>query len=468
MSTDLDLHYLDLCRIGKLVQTRAVSSMDITQALLTRIAALDQHLHSYAYVMTDEALAEACRADEEISKGQVRGPLHGVPLAVKDLIWVAGVPACHGMMMIYRDFIPTEDATVVRRLRAAGAVILGKSQQTEGAFSYHHPSVTPPVNPWDASLWAGVSSSGSGVATAAGLCFGALGTDTGGSIRFPSAANGLTGIKPTWGRVSRYGAFELAASLDHIGPMARSAADAAAILGVIAGADLQDPTAAQTPVPDYLAGMTRGLRGCRIGVDRGWAIGSVDTDTQVVMLEALRTAQELGAVVVDISFPDPTQVVLDWTTLCAVEAAVAHEGIFPERRSAYGSELAALLDIGHEVSALEYQKMWLRRTQFRRRVQALFASLDLLLIPTTAFAAQTVKRITTLGDDAEFLSGMMRYTCPFDLSGHPTITLPGGQTSGGAPVAFQFVAAHFDEQQLIRAGWAYQNVTSWHQRHPWT
>jgi len=191
---------------------------------LARIATVDTSLHSYAHVMADQALADARRADQEIAAGQARGPLHGVPLAVKDLVWVAGAPACHGMM-IHKNFIPSEDATVIRRLRAGGAVILGKLQQTEGAFADHHPDITPPVNPWGEQLWPGASSSGSGVATAAGLCFGSLGTDTGGSIRFPSAANGITGLKPTWGRVSRYGAFELAASLDHIGPMARSTAD---------------------------------------------------------------------------------------------------------------------------------------------------------------------------------------------------------------------------------------------------
>jgi len=460
-----DLHYLDLLQIGRLIQSREVSSELVTQTLLARIAALDPQLHSYACVMADQALQDARRADAEIAAGRMRGVLHGVPLAVKDLIWVAGVPACHGMPL-HKDFVPVQDATVVRRLRDAGAVLLGKLQQTEGAFADHHPAIAPPVNPWGETLWPGVSSSGSGVATAAGLCFGALGTDTGGSIRFPSAANGLTGIKPTWGRVSRHGAFELAASLDHIGPMARSAADAAAILAVIAGADPQDPTAAQVPVSDYLAGMTCGIQSMRIGVDRAWAIDQVDGDTQTVMREALRVVQDLGASVVEIDFPDPAQLVLDWSPLCAVEAAVAHEATFPLRRSEYGAGLAGLLDLGHRISALDYQKMWLRRANFRGRVQALFTSVDLLLIPAFAFAAPTMQRMLTFGEDAELLSGMLRYTCPFDLSGNPTLTLPGGHTAAGAPVAFQFVAAPFAEQRLIQAGWAYQRVTAWHQRHP--
>src|SRR5207237_7080383 len=191
---------------------------------------------------------------------QVLSQLHGVPIAVKDLCWTEGIATAAGMPL-HRDFVPSVDATVVRKLREAGAVLLGKLQLTEGAFADHHPDIAPPVNPWHRDHWSGASSSGSGVATAAGLCFGSLGSDTGGSIRFPSAANGVTGLKPTWGRVSRFGCFELAASLDHIGPMARSAVDCGAILGAIAGADPKDLTAVLERVPDYLANLSATLRG---------------------------------------------------------------------------------------------------------------------------------------------------------------------------------------------------------------
>ena len=458
--SDTDLHYLELIDVGRQIQSRDRSSVEVTQAMLARIEAVDPGLKSYVTVMAEQALEDAKLADAEIAAGRARGPLHGVPLAVKDLLWTSGVPTTHGMP-INKSFKPTEDATTVRRLREAGAVILGKLQQTEGAFADHHPDVPPPVNPWGRHLWSGASSSGSGVATAAGLCFGSLGTDTGGSIRFPSAANGITGLKPTWGRVSRHGAFELAASLDHIGPMTRSAADAGAMLAAIAGPDPLDPTAVQLAVPDYLATMTRGLRGLRVGVDRAWTVDIVDAATKAMLLDAIRTIEALGATVIDIKFPDTAQAVEDWTPLCAVETAVAHEATYPSRKQEYG-----LIELGRSLSAMDYQKLALRRADFAGRVQAVFQTLDLLLIPATAFAAPTVERMSKFGEDAELLSGMLRYTCPFDMTGSPTLTLPGGQTPDGAPIAFQFVAPHFGEHLLVQAGWAFQRATRWHKRHP--
>src|SRR3981081_2709439 len=264
-----DLHYCELVEIGQRIHNRELSPVEATQAQLDRIARLDGQLKSYAYVMTSSALEQAHAADKEIAKGKVRGPLHGVPIAVKDLCWTQDAPTAAGMK-IYRNNRPGEDATVVTRLKEAGAVILGKLQLTEGAYADHHPDIDPPRNPWDAALWPGASSSGSGVATAAGLCYGSLGSDTGGSIRFPSAYNSVTGRNQTWGRVSRYGVFELAATLDHIGPMARSAADCGAILGAIAGSDPNDSTAVLEQVPDYLAGLSGSLQGTRIGVDPRW------------------------------------------------------------------------------------------------------------------------------------------------------------------------------------------------------
>lgn len=459
-----DLHYLELLDVANLIQTRKLSSLEATRAQLDRIDRLDGRLKSYATVMAEQALAAAAAADREIAAGEVRGPLHGVPVAVKDLCWTADAPTAGGMT-IYRDHRPAEDGTVVRKLRAAGAVILGKLQLTEGAYADHHPDIAPPVNPWNADHWSGASSSGSGVATAAGLCYGSLGTDTGGSIRFPSAANGCTGLKPTWGRVSRYGCFELAATLDHIGPMTRSAADAGAMLGVIAGADVNDPTASTEPVPNYLAGMKRGLRGLRIGVDRAWN-ARVDAVTAKMLDEVVATVAELGGDIRDIDFPDTEQMVQDWFPLCGVEVAVAHETTYPARADEYGPGLKGLIELGRAQSGLDYQRIVLRRLAFAGRVRALLETVDLLVVPTTAMASPTTATMATLGEDPELISGLLRYTSPFDMSGSPTITLPSGFTGKNTPIAFQFVAPHFREDLLVRAGWAYQQATDWHRRHP--
>ena len=270
-----ELHFLSLTDVACKVRSRAISSVEVTQHMIERIDRLDGELRSYATVIADVALAQAREADAEIADGRGRGPLHGVPIGIKDLCATRDAPTHVGSIAL-RNWNPGIDATVVARLRTAGAVLLGKLQMTEGAFGDHHPDIAPPVNPWGADYWTGVSSSGSGVATAAGLCFGSLGTDTGGSIRFPSHCGSVTGIKPTWGRVSRAGAFALSDSLDHIGPMTRSAADAAVMLGIIAGRDPKDPTSLAAPVPDYLADLDSGITGLRIAFDERDCTEGVD------------------------------------------------------------------------------------------------------------------------------------------------------------------------------------------------
>ncbi|CAM3470699.1 amidase [Xenorhabdus nematophila] len=456
-----EFHYQDLLTIGRRIQSREISSEEVTQELINRIEYLDSTLHSYFIVMKKSALAEARIADEEIARGKFRGPLHGVPLAVKDLLWAKGVMTTNGMPLV-NQFVPQENSTVVERLRAAGAVLLGKLIQTEGALFEHHSQLTPPTNPWLKQLWSGASSSGSGVATAAGLCYGSIGTDTGGSIRFPSAINGITGIKPTWGRVSRYGAFELAASMDHIGPMARNVADATAILQAIAGRDPKDPTSSTHHVPDYLALMTRGVRNMRIGVDATWALDRVDESTRVALTKTLDHFIELGAEVVDISMPDTVQIAHDWNPMCAIETAVAHEKTFPSMREQYGSGLAELLDLGHNIDALDYQKLRLSRARLRGYINGIFESVDVIFSPVIALADLThdVMKILGEGDD------MACYTSVFNFTGNPAITLPCGRTKLGAPIAYQIIASHFEEVTMIQAGWAYQQVTHWHKLHP--
>ena len=459
------LHYLELAEVAALIQHREISSRELTRSQLDRIAALDGELHSYALLMAEAALAQAAAADTEMAAGRSRGPLHGVPIAVKDLCQVQGFPTGAGMT-VTRQVVADEDATVVRRLKEGGAVLLGKLQLTEGAYSDHHPSITPPRNPWNADFWPGISSSGAGVATAAGLCYGALASDTGGSIRWPAAANGVTGLKPTWGRVSRHGVVELAASLDHVGTMARSAVDAGMLLGAIAGGDPKDPTARLDPVPDYLAAIQDDLRGLRVGIDTAWNTDDVDPGTQAVLAEAIRAISALGAEIVDIRFPDVTQAVADWTPHCAVEAAVAHQASYPAQKARYGSVLASVIEAGHAISGMQYQEILLRRMAFSGHVDRLFGSIDLLLTPVQPFAPLTLAKVRTLGEQPGLIAMLQRYTCPFDMSGHPTLTLPGGCTPEGMPIGFQLVAAHLGEAVLVRAGAAFQGISVWHRRHP--
>lgn len=460
-----DVEFCGLAEVGELIAHRAITSMAVTEALLSRIRRLDGELRAYARVLDDDALRQAEMADREIEVGIRRGPLHGVPVAVKDLCWIKGVATAAGTA-VQKDYVPVRDATVVQRLIDAGAVLVGKTQLTEGAYSDYHRSIPPVRNPWNGDYWAGISSSGSAVATAAGLCFGSIASDTGGSIRWPSAANGVSGLKPTWGRVSRYGVFDLAPSLDHIGPIARNVADIAAILKVIAGHDLNDPTTSVRPVPDYLAGASANVRGKRIGIDRCWNSEDVNDGTQAALTEACAIFSDLGAEIVEVSFPDVRQTVADWTPNCAVEAAVAHQAAYALHKEQYGAILSSVIENGMVVSGMAYQEILLRRAAFRGQVEALLSSVDAILTPVHPFAPLTLKTIATLGEQPELIAKLQHYTCPFNMSGHPTLTFPGGASEEGMPIGLQLIAAEFNESAILTLGAAFQAATSWHRRHP--
>lgn len=463
--TPIDLCYLGLVDVGQHIRTRQLSSVEVTRAILERISIRDGRLGSYATLTPELALQAAAGADREIDSGRRRGALHGVPIAVKDLCNTEGIVTAAGMS-IYRDFVPQRNATVVSRLEAAGAVLLGKLQMTEGAFSAHHPSIQSPVNPWSSDHWTGVSSSGSGVATAAGLCYASLGTDTLGSIRFPSTMNGITGLKPTSGRVSRAGVFALAESLDHIGPMTRSAVDAAAVLGAIAGADPDDPSALEVPVPDYLAAINNGVDGLRIGIDRSLVARGADADIVRVIEDSCAVFARLGAEVRDVVCPSLDQVARDAVKLCAVEAAVAHEATFPMRSEEYGPVLTRLLESARKLDGLTLTRILRRRAEFSRQLAAFFGEIDLLLMPAMNTASPTIAWLAERIDDAQERHARILFTAPFDMSGSPSLTLPGGTTSDGMPVGFQIIGRHLDEALVLCAGHAFQQATQWHLRRP--
>jgi amidase len=460
-----DIAYLGLLEVSERILRRELSAEAVTRVLLDRIERLDGRLHSFQLVLAEAALDQARAADEEIAKGFWRGPLHGVPVGVKDLLHTRDLPTMAGMALL-SDFRPSEDATVVARLKRAGAVIIGKLHMTEGATLDHHPSLPRPVNPWSAAHWTGVSSSGSGVATAAGLCFGALGTDTAGSIRMPSAANNLTGVKPTWGRVSRHGLMHLAESFDHIGPMARSASDATAILQAIAGFDPADPTSLAEPVPDYRAGLSGGVSDLVIGVDWAYATEGLADEIVGAVKSAAEVFAGLGARVREIDFPSNKMVGAVMPLLTA-EIGAAHTDHFPAKADRYGPRLRGALEAAARMDGLTVVRAQQARDRFTGALRAAFRDIDLLLVPALGCLLPTWDEINVRADDmSEMGRTVMRYTTPFNIAGVPTISLPGGFTAAGLPVGVQLVGWKLAEDKLLRAGHAFQRVTDFHARHP--
>lgn len=463
-ATPTDLHYRQLHEISDLIRTRQLSSREVTEAMLARIETSDPKLNAYVTIMSESALAEADRADELLARGDWLGDLHGVPVAVKDLADTHDAPTGAGTT-IHADHRPDSDATVVARLRRAGAVILGKLRLTEGAFTGHHPDLPTPVNPWDADTWPGVSSSGSGVATAAGLCFGSLGSDTGGSIRLPSSANGVTGLKPTWGRVSRHGVFPLAPSLDHIGPMTRSARDAAIVLEAIAGHDPFDPTSALEPVPRYSQRL-RLDRAPVVGFDRELAAAHFDDATNAMLDTTIATILGLGWRALDVRTPDFAEAAQDWTALCGIETAAVHAETYPARKDEYGPDLSGLIDIGRGHTAMDYHDLLESRRAFTGRMRSLMADIDLLLLPGIGVGSPTNTQMESLGSDPELFAAVTVPTAPIDSCGMPSITMPAGFTDRGTPLAAQFVTGDFREELLLAAGHTFQQTTDFHTRHP--
>jgi amidase len=472
------LHYSSLRDVARRIQSMEISPVELTTRMLDRIAAVDPKLKSYATVMRQQALEAAKRTEEEIQRGTYRGPLHGVPIAVKDLCYTKGVRTMAGTS-IYANFVPDHDATVVSRLRQAGAVLLGKLNLTEGAMVGYNLARDIPVNPWREDLWPGVSSSGSGVATAAGLCYGSIGTDTGGSIRYPSAANGIVGLKPTYGRVSRYGVFPLAESLDHVGPMVRRAGDAAVMFEAIAGFDPNDPTSLRDRVPRMLDVLDKGVRGLRIGYDRRFATEGVHPEQTAAIQTAVDALRHLGAEIVNVQMPDVTQERSMWYILCAKEAVTAHAANFPSRKNEYGPYFREFLEMGAAVSAADYAKAVQYRKDLSTKYRTALSTVDAFAYPAGNGGAFSISKETQYGSIADFNAARDKYTNSYnpplgppvytyqaDLSGTPTITLPVGFSSEGLPLSMQFAGNVLSEATLCRIGHAYEEATGWYKNHP--
>jgi amidase len=462
------LHYSSLADVARRIEARELQSIDLTRQMLDRIATVDGRLQSYVTVMTDQAIASAERADAEIRAGRYLGPLHGVPIAVKDLCNTRGVRTMAGTRVM-ADFVPDFDATVVSRLEAAGAVILGKLALCEGAFGPYFPGLQVPVNPWDETRWSGVSSSGSGVATAAGLCFASVGTDTGGSIRYPSASNGCVGLKPTYGRVSRYGVFALAASMDHIGPMTRTVEDAAIMFEVMAGLDPEDPSSLPDPVPSVRAELGRGVEGLRVGVDRRYATDDVDADVARAVDDVLAELTRLGADVVAVTMPDVSKVGNAWFDLCAAEALVANARTFPSRASEYGPGFRPVLEYGQRLTPASLGAASEVRSELSASIEQMLTTVDCLVCPSMANAAREKAADPYAAETDASWSRLVRndiHTKPFNFSGSPTLSVPCGFSADGLPLSVQFVGRRLSESVLCRVGHAYEQATQWHSRHP--
>ena len=450
----MDIHRLSLSDVTRHVKSGALTAVRVAEAMLERIARLDPEFGAYVLVLAEFALERAHDLDAGMSRGEAPGPLQGAPIALKDLLCTRGITTTCGTK-VFENWKPDEDATVVQRLEAAGAVVLGKVKLTEGAFSEHHPSVQPPINPWQPDRWTGVSSSGSGVAVAAGLAHGAIGTDTGGSIRFPCAACGLVGIKPTYGRVSRRGVFPLAESLDHVGPMTRTVEDAVRMLGVMAGRDPRDPTSLDAPVPMYPASIRERLDDVRIGVD--WDYVSEDVHGSVVdtVRDALAMFADLGAEVVEVRMPDCRVLADNWVITCGMDCARAHAATYPARKDEYGPALAGLIETGLSAVPDEYERLEQERSRFRTAFDAMLGGVDALIAPCLPTPIPGAER-SPPSDDRGPRERFIRFTAPFDYSGHPSITLPLDIDADGMPRAFQLIGPHLGEAGLVGIGGAFE------------
>ncbi|MDA1258063.1 MAG: amidase, partial [Chloroflexi bacterium] len=388
--------------------------------------------------------------------------------AVKDLCNTIGVRTM-GVSAVFADNVPDFDSTVVTRLNDAGAVLLGKLNLTEGAMAGYNPKLDVPENPWKESHWSGASSSGSGCAAAAGLAFGTLGSDTGGSIRFPSAACGTVGLKPTWGRVSRYGVMALAESLDHIGPMTRSSADAGFILEAIAGLDPNDPTTLPNPVPDMAASLDAGVQGLKIGFDETYASEDVEPDLADAVAEGVHVMERLGAEIVPVRMPARLREYLAaWEVICSAEAAAAHAETFPSRSGEYGPWFREWLTRGTSHTAADYARADVLWSACVGDLRLTMRGIDLLACPSSGGVAYPVTPDDMYGDIQQELDPWMffRFTVPADYAGLPTISLPCGLNGDGLPFSLQFVGHHLSEQLLVQAGHAFERATDFHNLHP--
>jgi aspartyl-tRNA(Asn)/glutamyl-tRNA(Gln) amidotransferase subunit A len=448
---------LTIAELGAAFRARRLSPVEVTQHCLARIARLDPALHAFITVTADLALAQARAAADELARGHDRGPLHGVPIALKDLIDTAGIRTT-GASALFEDRVPTEDAEVVRRLRDAGAVLLGKLNLHELAYGGsgvvgHLPAARNPRSP---EHICGGSSSGSAAAVGAGLCYAALGTDTSGSIRLPASLCGIVGFMPTYGLVSLRGVIPLSSSYDHVGPMTRTVRDAALVLQAIAGYDRQDITSVSLPVPDYAAALGAEGPRLRIGVARAHFFDELDREVAAAMARALGVLAGLGARLRDVALP-----VDDDRTVFRAESYAFHRPWALRSPEGYQAETLRRIRTGEAVTAADYIEKWQHLQQLRRGAGALFADVDLIVTPTVPVPAPSFAEIEAQPEilrSRELL--LMRNTRPFDIWGTPALTVPCGTTSAGLPIGLQIAGPAGADAEVLRLGAAFERHTA--------
>ena len=456
-----ELTELTIREAGTLLAQRAVSATELVEATLQRIAATEPLVHAYARVMAGEARAVARQIDRDLAAGRARGALQGIPIGVKDLCNTRGVPTESGSRAL-AGFVPEQDATVVERLRAAGAIVIGKTVTHELAWGVNVP---PTRNAWRLDCYPGGSSAGSGAAVAARSAFGAIGTDTGGSIREPAALNGVVGLKPTYGLIGRAGILPLSPSLDHAGPLARTVEDCALLLEAIAGYDPRDPAAIAIPATAYSADLDAGAAGLTIGVERGFFLGRRTRDEVRSAVDGVvRELAGAGARAVEIEFPDLDLMPTVATTIILCESASCHGRLLRERGADLDPATRRLLELGEMVPATHYLTAQRARAVLRDQLRALFVThgLDALISPTVPTTTMPLDLVLQ-GDDSsqDPMTAAYDYMVPANITGQPALTVPCGFSAAGLPIGFQLLGRPFGEQTLFRLARAYERNHTW-------
>ncbi|MDP6566806.1 MAG: amidase [Alphaproteobacteria bacterium] len=460
---------LDIAAMGERIAAGELSPVELVRAQLDRIEALDGGLRAYVSLYPEQAMDAASQAEREIAAGAYRGPLHGIPLAVKDLFQVAGMRRTCGSKIL-DEGVADSDATSVARLRRAGAIILGLLNLHEFAFGPTgiNPHVGTARNPWSRDRVCGGSSSGSGCAVAASLAAGALGSDTGGSIRIPAALCGVVGLKQTYGLASRAGIYPLCASLDHGGPLTRTVRDAALLLGAIAGADDDDPTTTGAVARDYTAALAQPLDGLRIGVPRDFYFDRLHAEVAVAVQAAIGQLSDLGAAVEEVVLPFNREAIDAWNVMAQAEAYATHEGHLTRHGDELSPDVAERLLLGRDLTANQYLRARDSRMRINREMAAVLAETPVLALPTTALPAVPIETGALWVGDRKVegwraLGQLTRLAC---FTGQPAISVPCGFTADGLPVGLQLLAGWFEEPTLLRVASAYEGATEWHRRRP--